>query len=320
MKATEDISRIFRMLPWLERHPGIALEDAAREFGITPERLLDELSTMTMIGSDVDAIARGSYEYLIEFDLDEAETGRIVVTTSEYVARPLALTHDEALSLVVALGSCQDLVDEESRAHVTSALAKLDEMTSGDTNRVAVAVDHGSDDVRGAIAAAITSGQRLQLVYDGVNRGMTTRPVVDPVALVVRDGSAYLQAWSLDRDDWRVYKVTRIAEAVPTGQPGVDHGPVPELAWDAAHLGTVEVELTSRSAYLLEYDPVREVTEIDDGPFRHRARIPLVDGSYLTNRLLRFADDIRLTEPHPAQDQAVAIARDALQQYDRTLG
>ena len=318
MNATDDISRLFRMIPWLAQRQGVAVTTAAQEFGITPQRLIHELSALCVIGSDVDEIARGSYEYLLDFDVDEAENGRIFVTPSEYVARPLRLTQDEALSLLVALRSLQHLVDEESAAHVASATAKLEELTDPDGGHVEIQVDHGADNVRHVIAGAIRDAAQLQIVYDGVNRGLTSRPIIDPVALIVRDGSAYLQAYSRTSDGWRLFKVNRIAEASRTGQPRGEVGTPPEAEWvDADDLGTVEVHLAAGALYLLEYDPVREFGELDDPVYLRWARLPLADHRYLTNRLLRLADDIRLAEPHAAQRDAVAIAEAALARYEQ---
>lgn len=315
MSATDDISRMFRMIPWLAEHQGVAVKEAAREFGITASRLVHELGTLCVIGSDVGEIARGSFEYLIDFDLDEADNGRIFVTPSQYISRPLKLSQDEALSLLVALRSLQDLVDDESAAHATSAIAKLTALIDPDAGHVEVTVDHGADGVRNLLASAITANEQLQLVYDGVNRGVTTRPVIDPVALVVHGGSAYLQAYSRTREAWRYYKVNRIAEATRTGSPTLDHGPPPPRQWVDEVEGTVELHLAAGALYLLEYDPVRESGELDDEVYLRWARVPLADRQYLTNRLLRHADQVRVAEPHLAQQDAVRIAEGALAGY-----
>ena len=320
MSAIEDVDRIFLMVSWLAQRPGIGVKEAATHWGITPDRLIDELNRMYTIGSSLDAIAAGSFEYLLEYDLDEAEQlGRISLTPSQYISRPLAFTHSEALSLIVALRSVKDLVDDDARAHVESALQKLEGLTSADTTRVDVRVDPGADSVRSVITKAIKSGQRLRLVYDGISRGVTTRPVVDPAALVVRNGAPYLHAWSLERAGWRLYKVNRIAEATPTGDPVGDHGQVPALEWvDAERHGSVDIELAPGATYLLEYDPVRETGALTDGGrYVAWARIPVASRSYLTNRLLGLADDIRLVELHEAQQDAVEIAEAALGQYAR---
>ena len=318
MSASSDISRLFRMIPWLAERQGIAVTTAALEFGITPQRLIHELSALCMIGSDVDEIARGSYEYLLDFDFDEAENGRIFVMPSQYVARPLTLTQDEALSLLVALRSLHHLLDDESAAHVLSAAHKLEALTDPDGGHVEVAVDHGSETVRSEIAEAIKQGTQLQLVYDGVSRGITTRPVVEPAALIVRHGSAYLQAYSRTSDGWRLYKVNRIAEATPTSQPSVLPSPPPADDWvDGRDVGSVVVHLAEPALYLLEYDPVLDSGDLDEPVYRRWASLPLADHTYLTHRLLGLADDLRLAEPHPAQAEAVAIAAAALARYQQ---
>jgi predicted DNA-binding transcriptional regulator YafY len=66
------------------------------------------------------------------------------------------------------------------------------------------------------IAGAVTNTERLRFVYrDGADA--ETRRHVEPYRLVAAGRRWYLAAFDLDRDDWRLFRVDRIANAQATG-------------------------------------------------------------------------------------------------------
>src|SRR5674536_245762 len=83
----------------------------------------------------------------------------------------------------------------------------------GDLIEVDMDAVEGEGVIRLSNAAVLSKPLRLA-PHEGGARGDTTQPVVDPVAIVVRDGYAYLEAWSLDRDGWRSYRLDRIVAVV----------------------------------------------------------------------------------------------------------
>ena len=64
--------------------------------------------------------------------------------------------------------------------------------------------------------------KRQRLDYHGPSRGVATRPLVDPERIVVRDGYAYLDAWSHERGAWRSFRLDRIVAVTPTDRPVSD--------------------------------------------------------------------------------------------------
>lgn len=83
----------------------------------------------------------------------------------------------------------------------------------------------------GVIEAALDHGRRLTIEARVASRGgRAQRYTVDPLALRVVGGDAYLHAWALERDGVRTFKLDRIQSAVPTGERAEDH---PEVDLDA---------------------------------------------------------------------------------------
>ncbi|SUD49443.1 biotin operon repressor [Nocardia otitidiscaviarum] len=72
----------------------------------------------------------------------------------------------------------------------------------------------------GAVGLEVPAGSAHSAARAGRDGGevVTSRPRrVEPHHLVARGGRWYLVAWDLDREDWRVFRVDRIAPRIPTG-------------------------------------------------------------------------------------------------------
>ena len=312
MRSSDQLARLLTLVPFLQTHPGLTVEQVAEHYGTTGKRIQAELQLLWMCGP---SSMPGDQ---IEFNMDDIEAGGpIEVSNADYLTRPMRFSREEALSLVVALHAIGELVTSAQATAVASALAKLEALI-GDSAapRVAVRVAGGDARVRQVILDAIDAGQRLQLTYDGVSRGRTTAPVVDPLQIVVRDGVAYLRAWSLDRQDWRTYRLERVAEAVLTGESVADHGelePLQQSWFEGRGVGSVVLELTPSARWLAEYDPIEHSDELPGGALR--ATFPLVDPAWLTHRLLQLADQVTVVQPQGAGQAAAQAARQGLAAY-----
>ncbi len=173
--------------------------------------------------------------------------------------------------------------------------------------------------------SAISRGVRVRLTYDGLVRGRTTTPQVDPARIDLRDGAAYLQAFSLDRRAWRTYRLDRIVAADPTGEPVDDHGPapVPARQWfdDGRGDNTVTLALRPASRWITEYYPMADTPDHLVAPDGWElATFPVADPRWLTALLLRLGDDVRVVHPSGAQRDAVERAREALALMGRAAG
>jgi predicted DNA-binding transcriptional regulator YafY len=135
---------------------------------------------------------------------------------------PLLLDDDEAVAVAVGLGlATTGAVQGIEEASVT-ALGKLEQVLP---SRLRYRVDvlasstefahRSSQPVDGAtlqtIAEACRSTVRLRFEY------RSSRRDVEPYRLVHRAGRWYLVGWDTDRQDWRTFRVDRMALRVPNG-------------------------------------------------------------------------------------------------------
>lgn len=139
---------------------------------------------------------------------------------------PLLLDDDEAVAVAVGLGAVATRgigVEETS----LTALAKLEQVLPSRLRRRVEAVREATSAVPGAeppldlpvlggVAAAIRGHERLRFGYTKPGGSEAARHT-EPQRLVSWGPLWYLLAWDLDRDDWRVFRVDRMALHAPTG-------------------------------------------------------------------------------------------------------
>lgn len=311
MTAADQVTRLLALVPYLQARPDVDLAETADVFGISQRQLIADLKVLWYCG-----LPGGLPDDLIEVDMDGVEeSGRIRLSNAEFLSRPMRFTPDEAMSLIVALRAVQELAGPALGGDVASALAKLEAAHAGGT-RIGVVVGAGRAEIRERLAQAIEQRRAVRLTYDGATRSQTTRPVVEPARLVVRDGYAYLEAWSTERDAWRTYRVDRIAEVEPTGLACAERGEPPEVAgsWldSRPEAAAVTLRLSPEARWITEYYPTRAVREVPGGL---EADLLVADPGWLRSLLLRLGAAVLAVAPPEAAESARAAAIETLSLY-----
>lgn len=301
MTSSDQVARLLKLVPYLQRHVDAELDATAAVFGVSTTQLLADLDVLWYCG-----LPGGGPGDLIEIDMDAVtETGRIRLSNADYLARPMRFTPDEAMSLVVALRAVRELAPADQMAAVDSALAKLE--GAAGTAAPAVALAGGTEEIRQRLTRAIQDRELVRLDYTGAGLDPTT-PTVAPAALLVRDGYGYLQGWSEDRQAWRTYRLDRIAAVEPLGSAAGDHGPAPDFGpgWLEQRPDAAEVTLRLRpaAAWIAEYYPIRAIRRTAQ---RIEVDLLVADPAWLRSLLLRLGSDVLAVLPV----QAAAGARDA---------
>ena len=209
MTSQAQLRRLLSLVPYLREHDGVAMTEVAATFGITLQTLREDLSVLWMCG--LPGLTPGD---LIDIDMDAVDgEGVIHLSNADYLTRPLRLSADEALALVLALRTLREITGPGDREAVDRALKKL-EAAAGNvvaTDQASVAVTAGRDDVQARVNDALQRGKRLDLTYDVASRAETTRRMVDPLRVFVLEGYGYLEAWCYSAGALRTFRLDRIA-------------------------------------------------------------------------------------------------------------
>jgi proteasome accessory factor C len=321
MTSQDQVRRLLSLVPYLREHDGAVLTEVAQTFGISETTLREDLNVLWMCG--LPGLAPGD---LIDIDMDAVEgEGVIHLSNADYLPRPLRLSADEALALVLGLRTLREIAGPGERDAVDRALKKLG-AAAGDlsvADQATVRVTAAREGIQARVTDGLPRRTRVVLTYDVASRAETTRRMVDPLRVFVLEGYGYLEAWCYLANAMRTFRLDRIA-AVDVTDLDVEPRDV-ELrdltnGWSERLQDSplVTLELQPWAAWVAEYYPTETVSRTEDGHLVVAVRV--TDPAWLRGLLLRLCGGARVLSPSGAGDSAVEAAQEALDQYAAVFG
>ncbi len=320
-KVSERLNRLLVMVPYLARADGADVKVLCREFGLTEPELMQDLDTLRMCGVP-DYTPADLMDYWIE-------GGRVHVMMADYFARPLNMTRPEVLSLFVA-GSAllRSGVFAENGA-LDSALSKIERMLSEETkeelekviSHIEVEMRAYEGNMREIIDEGLEKGMNLELDYWTFSRDEMTSREVEPLSLVCSQGYWYLLGWCHTSDDYRLFRLDRIARVRLTDNPCQERVresfDIPRVVGEykpgrKAH----QVRLTfegKQGRRIVEQWPAAQVTEKGDGTISVELRTRNL--AWLATYLLRFGGQVKIEGPKELRKMVAKKADDLLEAY-----
>ncbi|MEO9137637.1 MAG: YafY family protein [Jatrophihabitans sp.] len=208
----ERLPRLLALVPYLQARPGISVEQAAADFGVSAVQLRKDLTLLWMCGLP----GHGPGD-LIDLSF---EGENVSVLFDAGMARPLRLTPEEALAIVVALRTLAETPGLADTDAVQRALAKVEAVAGGAVadDTVAVELDH-DERVLPVLQRAVDERRALHLRYFSAGRDETTERTVDPVRILTADGRTYLEAWCRQVEGMRMFRLDRIENVTALDEP-----------------------------------------------------------------------------------------------------
>lgn len=156
--------------------------------------------------------------------MDPTEGYRI--NRDAYALPPVQLTPDEAAAVAVAtqLWESPEMVTASQGALLKLRAAGVDvdpDAPVAIASPAGVPSPRGSEDVLGVLLSAIESGQAVRFAHRPSRAEPYTTRTVEPWGVVTEKGRWYLVGHDRDRDDTRIFRLSRIgAEVRPIGPRG----------------------------------------------------------------------------------------------------
>jgi proteasome accessory factor C len=321
--GADRLPRLLALVPWLLAHPGTPVGDVARVFGVTEKQVRSDLSLLWMCG--LPGHTPGDL-------IDVSWVGdRVTLSNADTIARPLRLTSDEALALVVALRALaevpglhdRDPAAPEGPSSLERVLAKLETAAGAAVEpaaRVEVRVETEERHLP-LVREAVAQRRRLHLVYHVAARDETTERDVDPMRLLLVEGRWYLEAWCRRVDGVRLFRLDRIVEArlLDAAADPPERARPRDLAaglYEPAPTDArVVLRLAPRGRWVADYYPTESVVEEGDD-LVVALRTP--DTAWVRRLVLRLGGAARVVEPTALAAEVEESARAALSSYDES--
>jgi proteasome accessory factor C len=304
------LPRLLSLVPYLLAHPGVRVDQAAADFGVTEKQLRRDLELLWMCG--LPGYGPGD---LVDLSF-AGET--VTVTEDAGMRRPLRLTTAEATALLVALRALAEVPGMVDTDVVRRAVAKIESAVgAADAPAgVAVGLTAREEETTAAVRAALDRGRALRIRYYTASRDVVGERTVDPMRLLLVEGREYLEAWCRSAEGVRLFRLDRVDDVVELPEPAA---PPPSARLTDLSAGLFRPDPEQREAVLLlerearwvaEYYPVDELLERADG--QAEVRLRFTDDAWLVRLVLGLGGHAQLLRPAPLRAAVAERAEQAL--------
>ncbi|QSB12681.1 WYL domain-containing protein [Natronosporangium hydrolyticum] len=305
------LTRLLNLVPYLQARPGIPIAEAAADLGVTPQQLRDDLELLWVCG--LPGYGPGDLIDMV-FDGD-----RVSITYDAGMDRPLRLTPDEAVALLVALRMLAETPGVADRGPIDRALAKI-EAVVGEAPPVAVAQLERTEALE-RVRDAVGQGNALEITYYSATSDRTTVRVVDPVRVMVVGRFGYLEAWCRRAGEVRRFRVDRIDELRVLDEPAAPPaaaGPLPARVFQPTAQSPLVTLRVGRSArWIAEYYPCETV---DDSAEEWLISLRASDLDWARRLVLRLGPEVTVVAPGALAQAVRDEATAALEAYATPTG
>lgn len=305
--ATDRLSRLLVMAPWLTARRKVPLDRLAAAFDITRAEAEEDVLLLGMLG--VPPYTGGC---LVEITLEGDD---VVAFPQPYLSRPPTLTPAEGFSLLTAGRALLGVTGAEAEGPLARALTKLAAVL-GDGK--GLAVDLQSPPHLAEVRAAVDEGRTLQIRYYAAWRDEVTARSIDPHVTYQRRGRWYVAAHCHLRGAGRRFRVDRIQRLEATGERfDPVRGDPPAGIFDPGDDATdVVLDLPASARWVVEAYPL----EWEEADGRLTVHVRLLGTAWLERLLLRVGPEARVVAPAHLQDLGAEAARRLLAGYRSSPG
>jgi len=305
--SAERLSRMLSLVPWLKAHDGITIGEAADHFGVSPEQLEKDLWLLVVCG-----LPGYGPDQLV--DIDFWDDGRIHVIDALTLDRPLRLSTDEAMTLLLGLRLLEQVPGVHDRSALVSAAAKLSRAVDLPEGDASVSAQPVIDEaISAAVATAINLGADLMITYASGTDDLVTERRVSPRQVVLADGRAYLEAYCHLAGAQRTFRLDRIMKVSAASGSQEPPEPLSDARSTPVTASTALLAVSPESAWLVDVLSAEPLGGLPDG--RQSVRLAYADDRWLVRLVLSRGGGIEVLEPASVRQDVAGAAAVALRAY-----
>jgi predicted DNA-binding transcriptional regulator YafY len=252
----ETAARLLRLLGLLQRRTAWSGAELAARLEVDARTVRRDVERLRALGYAIDGIPGPAGGYRLRGGSD---------------VPPLLLEDDEAMAVAVLLGASTAAAVPGIERGALGALAKLDRLLPSRLRAQLSALRAATVSLMGPTEVVSAEGlvslaqacdnHHLALFAYRAHDGRRSERRVEPYRLVATDRRWYLVAYDIGRDDWRTFRVDRIAELRVPG-----HAFVPRSLSDPARMvaeGITTASYSQRAVVIMQAPP-DEVAKVID--------------------------------------------------------
>ncbi len=280
------INRLFEILYILLERKSITAKELAQKF---------EVSTRT-IYRDVEILSSAN----IPIYANKGRGGGIHILDG-YVLNKAMLSDEEQNQILFALQGMQKISKQNEKEVLTKMSSIFNKCK---TNWIDVDLsDWGTigseDNTFNIIKDAVIEKRVLEFIYYN-SYGQEKKRRVEPLQIYFKDKSWYLNSYCKDKQDYRLFKISRMKEIKVCNETFERELPKKDIPKQEFKIISLELEVSRKMAYRV-YDEFKKenIIEKENGDFIVRVDFPENDWVY--GYILSFGEDIKVLSPQYAR-------------------
>jgi len=300
-------ARALDLVPFVIEHPGISVEDLAREFSVTPKQMLSDLSMIFMCGLP-------GYSTLELIDLSY-EDGYVSIIDPQVLTRPRNLSKSEIVSLMLSLESLASLRDPTDPLFVSikNLQQKLQATIKVPLLEIPVVIrSQSKSEFLPLIESAIKSGSGLDITYISASSDKKSERVILPESIYSENGFIYLRAWCYLTQSSRIFRLDRIENA--KGVSIRDMKVLSEEHSATTENFTAKLHINKSARLFYEQNASLATLESDDESGL-TISMRLRDSEWLIRSLMGYGTEIQVLSPQDLREALAKRAQSALALY-----
>lgn len=307
------IDRLLSILVVLLRKKRVQSKELAEMFGVSVRTILRDVEAINLAG--------------IPIVTYQGANGGIGVAEGYRLDRSI-LTSDEMAAIITAIkgvaGTVPDsrhdiLVEKFKNTLSSTQMDRLD----AKVNQLVIDLSPwgGGELLKGKVAAirkAIEECREISFAYTDSN-GSSTQRTVEPYSLLLKGQKWYLYAWCLMREDFRLFKLSRIKgmevleKAFNPREVSLEQYPW-ENEWSSPdNLIEIDLVFDPEMVSIVEEWFGGETVELDDG--RIMVKMMLPENNWLYGFLLSFGTGVEVISPPHLRSIVAGIAEEIYKKY-----
>jgi proteasome accessory factor C len=306
-------ARLLDLVPYLNTHQGIAVQDLAKEFGVSPSQIQADLTTLWMCGLP-------GYTPLELMDL-EFESGYVTIRNAETLSKPRSISFQEGLALMLGLVLLQQRIPTE-RADLLQHIESLSDRISSKMG-VPKALNLAQEikpEIALPLLSAVSSSKDVQISYHSLYSDEITTRTVTPHNVFEENGVSYLQAYCFKAESRRTFRLDRILAITTlasslTGEKERDNktGGIGEKI-------SFSIKIKNPTREIVERFDLSGLLKVGDGHNEQIFNLSSYSQEWIQRAISAMGSDVELVTPSPLRGEIVRRATLLLERYTHDDG
>jgi proteasome accessory factor C len=306
--AIDRTKRALDLIPFVLDHPGISIQDLAREFSVSEKQIRADLDLLFVCG-----LPGYSPLELIDISTDD---DYVDIIDPQLLDQPRNLTRREVIALAVALEalSASRNTNDSLQPIIASLTKKIQSSLSAPIRAPQIMKSEGDpQSVVPMIEEAMRTRSDLQIDYISAKSDSRNHRRISPHELFIENGEGYLQAWCFTAQAERTFRIDRIMTAE---RVGTEEQPVVSPNAQGGHAQKILLSLSGGGREFAERHA--GISHIESTtPVETLVRVEIDDTNWLLRTLLGYGASIRILEPAALAGELKKLAQETLALYTR---